>query len=169
MAFLDQKERILDIVLTHKGRELLSKNQLNFIYYAFSDEGIDYSGSLSASLRASSSMDNYIHRDLSFEADQRKNQDLKSFLYTIPHGKRTLPEFRVDVDISSSITLERKYRIDTIILENKIRIPPPTEPPVDVVVRASVPKKDYEFRTLEYVNLQRVKAFLPFFLRGRFR
>jgi len=45
MGFLDKKERILDVVLTQKGRELLSKSQLNFSYYAFSDDGIDYSGS----------------------------------------------------------------------------------------------------------------------------
>lgn len=168
MAFLDQKERVLDIVLTDKGRELLSKNQLNFIYYAFSDEGINYSGSLSASNLVSSSVDNYIHRDLSFEADQRKNQDLKSFLYTIPQGKQVLPEFRLSVDVSASISLERKYRIDTIILENKVRIPPPTEPPVDVIVRATVPKRNFVARSLEYVNLQRIKSVLPFFI-GRFK
>lgn len=166
MAFLDQKERVLDIVLTHKGRELLSKNQLNFVYYAFSDEGVNYSGSLSASARVSSSMDNYVHRDLSFEADQRKNQDLKTFLYTIPQGKEILPEFRVNVDVSSSLTLERKYRIDTIILENKVITPPPTEPPVDVIVRATIPKRNAIVRSLEYVNLQRIKTFLPLFLRG---
>jgi len=162
MAFLDQKERVLDIVLTDKGRELLSKNQLNFVYFAFSDEGIDYSGSLSASSAVSSSMDNYIHRDLSFEADQRKERDLQSFLYTIPQGQRTLPEFRISVDVSSSIELARRYRIDTIILNNKPRTV--IEPPVDVVVRASVAKRNFDFRVLEYVNLQRVKTFLPLFL-----
>lgn len=159
MAFLDQKERILDIVLTDKGRDLLSKNQLNFSFYVFSDEGIDYSGSLSSSGMVSSSLDNYIHRDLSFEADQRKNKDLNSFLYTIPNGKRTLPEMRMSVDISSSVTLERRYRIDTIVTENRTMTT--VEPPVDVVVRATVPKRTYKTRVAEYVNLQRVKSLIP--------
>ena len=79
MGFLDQKERILDIVLTDYGKELLSKNQLNFKYYAFSDEGINYSGSLSSSLAVSSSVDNYVHRNLAFEADQRKRTYLYKF------------------------------------------------------------------------------------------
>ena len=46
MAFLDKKERILDITLTDRGRQLLSRGLLDFTYYAFSDEGVDYSGSL---------------------------------------------------------------------------------------------------------------------------
>jgi len=48
MGFLDKKERILDIVLTDRGRELLSKNEMHVSYYAFSDDGINYSGSLAA-------------------------------------------------------------------------------------------------------------------------
>lgn len=48
MGLLDKKERILDVVLTDKGREQMARNNLNFRYYAFSDEGVDYSGSLSA-------------------------------------------------------------------------------------------------------------------------
>ena len=43
MALLDYKTQILDVTLTDKGRELLSKGLLNYTYYAFSDEGIDYS------------------------------------------------------------------------------------------------------------------------------
>lgn len=48
MGLLNKKERVLDVVLTDKGREQMARNNLNFRYYAFSDEGIDYSGSLTA-------------------------------------------------------------------------------------------------------------------------
>ncbi len=43
---MNQKERVLEVVLTERGKDLLSKNQLNFSYFCFSDDGIDYSGSL---------------------------------------------------------------------------------------------------------------------------
>jgi hypothetical protein len=158
MAFLDQKERILDVVLTSKGRELLSKNQLRFKYYSFSDEGINYSGSLSSSLSVSSSMDNYIHRDLSFEADQRKNKDLNSFLYTIPPGTDVLPDFSINVDISSSVELSRKFYIDTIILQN--RVLPFIKKPLDIVVRAEIPQKTIKERTEEHVFLQNYNLIL---------
>ena len=43
MAFIDKKDPIvLNIKLTSKGRELLSKGQLNFRYYAIGDSEIDY-------------------------------------------------------------------------------------------------------------------------------
>lgn len=42
MGFLDPKERILDIILTEKGRELLSKGELVIKYYAFFDDEVDY-------------------------------------------------------------------------------------------------------------------------------
>lgn len=165
MGFLDQKERILDIVLTDFGRELLAQNQLNFKYYAFSDEGMDYSGSLSASLAVSSSFENYVHRDLSFEADQRKDEDLRSFLFTIPQTNRVLPEFKISMDVSSSVVLERKFYINTIILRN--RPTATTQKPVDIVVRATVPKKTIQERVKDYVIHQKSRSALNFLFRGK--
>lgn len=159
MAFLDQKERILDVVLTDYGRELLAKNQLNFVFYCFSDEGIDYSGSLSASMRVSSTLDNYIRRDVSFEADQRQNiTDLKSFLYTIPAEKQILPEFKISVDLTSSIELERKYQINTLILQNKSTTI--VNKPIDVVIRATIPKQNTLIREQSYVFAQKAETLL---------
>lgn len=165
MAFLDQKDRILDIVLTDEGRRLFSQNQLNFKYYAFSDEGIIYSGSLSASQMQSSSFENYVHRDLSFEADQRKEDDLKSFLYTIPQTKKVLPELRMSVSVSSSVVLERKFYMDTVVLNNQ-SITTPT-PPVDIIVRATVPRKTLKERIKAYVGTQRILSELVGFVSGK--
>jgi hypothetical protein len=159
MGFLDQKNRVLDVVLTDYGRELLAQNKLNFQYYAFSDEGIDYSGSLSRSLAASATLDNYIHRDVSFEADQRQTiNDLRSFLYTIPQERRVLPEFKINADLTSSVELERKYAINEIIFENKkITV---VEKPLDVVIRATVPKETLEKRTSDFVIAQKTQDLL---------
>jgi hypothetical protein len=167
MGFLDKKERVFDIVLTDKGRELLSKNQLNFTYYAFSDEGVDYSGSLThansvksptSASYSETDVDNYIHKNLSFEAYDRKNnvKNLSSFLYTIPERTKVLPEFKTNVNVTASISLERRFYIDTVTLERRPRST--VDRPLDIVVRATVPKKTFQDRVKEYVDFQKLKS-----------
>ena len=121
MALLDKKERVYDVVLTNKGRELLSKNQLSFSYYTFSDDSIDYSGSISDVLSTTGTLDDYIQKIPFFESNQMKrtrgNRDLKSFLFTAPIGSRTVTEFRTS--LTGSLTLKRKYR--TVSLSNIIK------------------------------------------------
>ena len=55
MGFLDRKSRVIDVVLTGRGRELFALGELDFAYYAFFDDGIDYdpwsTGSLTAEER----------------------------------------------------------------------------------------------------------------------
>lgn len=60
MGFLDRKSRVLDIVLTGRGRELFATGELNFSYYAFFDDGIDYDPWSSGSLTAEE-VDDLIH------------------------------------------------------------------------------------------------------------
>lgn len=119
---LDKKEKIYDIVLTNKGRELLSKNQLNFTWYAFSDQIVDYSGSIDDVSKTTGSFDDYTQKLFVNEADQRKtrqNNDLKSFLFTAPVGTRVLPEFRIS--LTGSIDLKRKFKTISFIdaIKNK--------------------------------------------------
>lgn len=67
MGFLDRKNRVVDIVLTGRGRELFSVGELDFAYYAFFDDGLDYdpwsTGSLSDEER-----DELIHSSPMLEA-----------------------------------------------------------------------------------------------------
>lgn len=110
MAFLDKKERILDVVLTDKGRDLLSRGELNFSFYAFSDSGVDYKYFLN-----SASYDDKQYRSfLPFEADQRKNRDLQDFLYTMPATTNILPKMKLS--ITGNIDLTRIYETMTIPL-----------------------------------------------------
>ena len=160
MAFLDPKERIFDVVLTNRGRELMAKNQLRFEFYAFSDEGINYSGSLSASAQQSSSLDDYIFRQLSFEADQRKNgltlpknNDLGSFLFTIPSKSKVLPTFVVSVEEDDTIQLRRRFFIDTLILHTRKRNS--IRKPLAIIARATVPRATLLRRMQNYVTQQR--------------
>jgi hypothetical protein len=171
MAFLNQKERILDVVLTDKGRELLSKNLLEFSFYAFSDEGMNYSGSLSASLAQSSSFDDYVHRGLSFEANQRTSDNryndttLKSFLFTVPSRSKVVPEFKTSIDTSiegsalvgraANVILKRSYFLNRISFRS--RLSRRLRYPLAYILRASLEKKSLEERQSDYGLDQQVQ------------
>lgn len=42
MAFVDNKERVMEIILTQHGRKLLNKGKLIAKYYKFFDDEVDY-------------------------------------------------------------------------------------------------------------------------------
>ncbi len=42
MGFLDKQSRVVDIVLTEKGRKLYAAGKLDFTYFGLFDDGIDY-------------------------------------------------------------------------------------------------------------------------------
>lgn len=42
MAFIDNKENVMEIVLTEHGRKLLSQGKLAVKFYRFFDDEIDY-------------------------------------------------------------------------------------------------------------------------------
>jgi hypothetical protein len=122
MGILDSKTTILDLSLTDLGRELLSKDQLNFTYYAFSDVGIDYSGSFLkldkmhfSGIMTGSTYDDFIHTEFfNIEADQKKGYnkdeplDMETFLYTVPMSNKVLPEIRLST--SGTLTIKRTYK-----------------------------------------------------------
>jgi hypothetical protein len=163
MGILDPKERILDVVLTNRGKELLSKNQLDFTYYAFSDEEIDYSGSLSASIMESSSIDDQVFRNLSFESDQRKKslgtyqRTLETFLFTIPSRRKVLPEFKTSLDErGGSVTADKSFYTEKLFFRGK-KVNR-TEKPIAAVVKGSIFKNNQETRISEYALEQKVRA-----------
>lgn len=159
MGFLDSKERILDVVLTDKGRELLSQNLLSFEFFAFSDEGVDYSAALTASLKESGSVDDFIRRTPMMEAHQFKNHkeqsDMKSFLYTIPSRRRTLPQMVTNRDSNPSVTVKRNYFIDKLVLSGK-RYGKKLEDSIAVVMQSQAPKQTTQLRKENYTLTQQV-------------
>jgi len=175
MGLLDKKERVLDIVLTQRGRELLSKNQLIVKHYAFSDEGVNYSGSLYSSVNVSgTTFDDDVYRGLSFEATskfqttppgpggtsitnpifQTNVGSLSSYLYTVPEGSNTLPDFKIGANVSASIELERRFYIEVITTEMKPKVRTGTI--IDTIIRAQVAKTDAAERKKNYVDEQRI-------------
>jgi len=158
MGFLDKKERVLDVVLTDKGRELLSQNLLDFTFFAFSDEGVDYGAALTASLQESGSVDDHIRQTLTFEANQHKNfkeqTDLKTFLYSIPERRRTLPDFVTNFDDRPDIDAVRRFFIDTFSISARVRNV--IKNPAGAVLRTTLDKKTAQKKFEEYVRQQKI-------------
>jgi len=67
VGFLDRKSRVIDVVLTGRGRELFALGELDFAYYALFDDGIDYDPWSSGSL-TDEERDELIHSSPMFEA-----------------------------------------------------------------------------------------------------
>ena len=159
MGFLDAKERIFDVVLTDKGKELLSQNLLNVEFYAFSDEGLDYGAALTASLNTSGSVDEHMRRTPMMEATQFKDfngeKDFSTFLYSVPAGRQTLPIFTTNFDDRPDITSKRLYYIDLLVLTATKNST--IEDPISVVMRGTVPKDDAKSKEAAYATEQQVK------------
>lgn len=105
----------MDIQLTDRGRQLLAQGQLNFAYYAFSDDFIDYSGSLNQALNGTptGTLDDVVRRNyVPVEANQMEAggaaMDLRYFLFTAPEQRKSLPTFQVNVPLS--VSLVRMYQ-----------------------------------------------------------
>jgi hypothetical protein len=107
------------------------------------------------------SLDDYIFRSLSFEADQRKNslnlpknKDLDTFLFTIPSKSKVIPTFTANIEPTSTISLKRRYYIDILILHTRKRNK--IKKPAAVVARASVAKDTLIRRKQKYIVQQKI-------------
>ncbi len=157
MGLLDKKSRILDLVFTKRGRELMSKNQLNVAYYAFSDDLIDYSGSLSLSLSLSgTSIDDIVNKYfIPVEANQMiKVKDFKSFLISTTDDKEEIPQFKINIPLSA--TLNRIYEDVSVqdFVKNELNNP---ENATDFVVTVDIDQISVADRERHYAEQQRAK------------
>lgn len=114
----------MDVVLTDYGKELFSRGKLRFVYYAFSDDEIDYdpyistSGSLSSAQLSASKIvkieDTLVREavkgyEQGMDRAARDRTNISRKLYTIPQGQLVLPEMTMNPTVSSG-TLEVKQR-----------------------------------------------------------
>lgn len=119
-GFLDSKERVVDMVLTDYGRKLYSKGKLRFVYYAFSDDEIDYDPWITNSAYISGTLDGpdltgsiveQIQTQHVFEAvtgmafgkdkDCKDTVCIKNLLFTMPQGQNILPEMEMIPEVES--------------------------------------------------------------------
>jgi len=170
MAILDPKTRILDVVYTERGRTLLAKEKLKIKYFAFSDSGINYSGSLDFSgtvdganyiivvdptyaRLSGTNLENNLHRNLAFESDQRASSDkseplnLNSFCFSVSNNSKVLPDLKLDStdDITLKRTYQTKPKFDVNDLQNY----------EDVVLTVTKKTMDQETLKINYAERQR--------------
>lgn len=155
MAFIDKKNRIIDISLTDYGRDCMSKNRLRFAYYAFSDDLIDYSGSLSESLRRSASLDDTVWKNhVGVEAHpMRRTIELDSFLYTAADNRDVLPSLVANV--TGSIALKRSYEDKS--LADYVSQDLNKQEGYDVMIIADVDPVKLEDRSVQYAAEQKLE------------
>jgi hypothetical protein len=135
-GFLDAKERIIDMVLTGEGKYLLSRGELNFVYWAAFDDEVDYdpyisnSASLSAA-QISSSIAVLIEdtplREVTtgytrFNKSGSDNTNVNRPLYKMPQGQSVLPTFFTHGEATSSLSARQyiKYENEGTISNIKI-------------------------------------------------
>jgi hypothetical protein len=152
MAFFEPKETILDVKLTDLGRNLLAKNQLQFNYYAFSDDGIDYSGSL-ALTNFTGSIDNIVFKNLSTETPQYANKELNSYLYTVNTFDNKIPQLVVSISTGSLLQLKRRYKTWSGQEITKLVNLESTSKPLDIIMKANIQPEN---RVYKYVFEQNV-------------
>ncbi len=121
-GFLDRGTRILDMVLTNQGKDLLSRGELNFCYWVPFDEGVDYdpvlmnsssltTDQLSASIY--SSIESAPVREAvtgyrSLNASGRDETNVSRPLFTMAQGQKVLP--RTEFPPESDRQVEVKQR-----------------------------------------------------------
>jgi hypothetical protein len=109
-GFLDSKERVLDMVLTGVGKDLLFKGDLRFVYWIPFDDEVDYdpfitnSGSMTAeelvSFRQMKVEDPLIREATSgyksLNAAEEDRTNVNRPMYTIPVNQTILPEMKFE-------------------------------------------------------------------------
>ena len=135
MGFLDKNNRVIDMVLTDYGRELYSKGELEFTYYAFSDDGVDYdpfiadSGSLT-SVKLQEEKDDQIAatlvREASFGLHKGENfvakdeTNIQNLLFTVPQGQKIVPEMILSPVLSTgSIAAKQQKVVERTVTRDK--------------------------------------------------
>lgn len=118
-GFLDKESRIVDMVLTNVGRELLSRDELEFALWAPFDDEFDYSpviastGSLSSDqlveLRRTQMEEALVREATSgYRVSDTSGSDTTNLnrpLFTRPQGKDTLPRMVLEGDLTGTLVV----------------------------------------------------------------
>ena len=135
MGILDKNTRVIDMILTDCGKELYSKGELEFSYYAFSDGGVDYdpyitnSGSLTPD-QLTEEKENQISATIVREAvfghqggknfESKDETNIRNLLFTVPQGQTIVPEMTFTPDlISGSIETKQQKVIERSVTKDK--------------------------------------------------
>lgn len=148
-GFLDKKKRLIDYKLTEFGREKLSKGELRFEYYTFSDRSIVYSQSLTDSYdyAFSDSLDGYIP----FEANSKTGLIINPefVLNDIMEQENTSLTRQYDIIRDTNKTLSdyisSNLYLDTKTIDNKINRS-------EIVFSKLINDKVYDFNNPSFIS-----------------
>ena len=153
MGFLDAKDRIVDFVLTERGRQLYALGELDFTYFAVFDDGIDYDPWSQSDL-SDSDRESLIESTAMFEAPSvplpsgpTASLEPRSHVFTAADGYNSIP--RPSIGMTASLVLScdqysgqssAYYRVGTNHASVQLGLQGDTEPHspgFDVTVYAS--------------------------------
>lgn len=121
-GFLDKRARVVDMILTARGRDLLSRGDLSFFYWSAFDDEVDYD----PFIHNSGSLDELSYEDRrreliegtpvrealpGYRSGNSRAEDHTNALrviFDMPQGQTLLPSMSASVD--TEITLESKQR-----------------------------------------------------------
>lgn len=135
MGFLDRKSRVVDVVLTERGRRLFANGELDFAYVSFFDDGIDYDPYSSGSL-TDAERDDLIYSSPMFEAavvPDRRSAELplepRNQLFTVSQGYNGVPRMltpstgsQVDLRCNQTVTDGEYVRSKTTYAEVRLEL-----------------------------------------------
>lgn len=129
MGFLDQNERVVDIVLTPEGKKMLSLGNLEVSFCSFFDDGIVYdpwienSGSLTQD-ELSSRVQQQIEASFVMEAlpgrlsrELLNTVSLNSNLYTVPQSQRSAVDVLCSPDTTGSAVQVKQRALKDLYVE----------------------------------------------------
>jgi len=105
MGFLDKKDRIIDLVLTERGRQLYGQGLLEFTYFAVFDDGLDYDPVPSTGTLTDDQREQQMETSLVMEAPYVRSQRGSSLLFEpLNHVFTAADGFSIIPKISSPAT-----------------------------------------------------------------
>lgn len=145
-GFLDKKDRIVDMILTDEGKRLLAAGSLDFAFFAFFDDEVNYSPYIAGSgsmtpAELSSSIEQQIQADLvmeavvgrSFPGHSSDGMNVNRPLYTMPQGQVTIPRVSLDPTVASgSISVSQRKIQGQLVSRDAAGVVHPLEKPFDI-------------------------------------
>jgi hypothetical protein len=171
-GFLDKKRRLIDYKLTEYGREKLSKGDLSFKFFTFSDKSLFYDSNLTSEYDfKTSSLESFMPFEARFSEGNIINPEFvlsntikfesksRSKLYTVQSSDRTVAEIISDQQFLDDRDVDNKSQHDEILFDRVFRKSiydfknnefilqyPTIKFPVESIVNIPSIKKDYRFR-----------------------
>jgi hypothetical protein len=125
-GFLDERTTVVDMVLTDYGRTLYSQGELDFAYYAFSDDEVDYdpyistSGSLNDDqleevridqIEATLVREAVFGLPISRDSRDLDKTNIQTLMLDVPQGQQIVSEMLIIPEVTGSTIETRQQKV----------------------------------------------------------